>query len=224
MSGRSSKLTCEISTASSTSPNTQIKHLQACFPQHLRLPKGKSSLRILVERFGPLSCNPTKTQLHHHPLPYLSSSSCSLTALHCLLSLSQQLSLLNPASATPTRHKQDFWQAPEWGWILGQSGSHHHQHSTALGSHPLKKLPSFFSDTPPCDGSASQVKAFIGCPPPDSLLDPKSLARVLVMMQMELMGLTLHPRSSWLHRATSAWLWHSHVYPATSSSPPWDSS
>jgi len=74
-----------------------------CFPQHLRSGKQPQNFRGKV---CPVPCNPMQTWPQHHPLLFLSLSCSSPTGTSfSLLSLPQQIFLLNPASATPTRHK-----------------------------------------------------------------------------------------------------------------------
>lgn len=152
----------------------------------------------------PCPCSRKQTQLHHHPLLFLSSSRSSHTAPQ------SQFSFCNTHAAQA--QQQDFGQAPERGRTLGQSGSRH-RHSIAFSSHPPRSDPACpqVSHHHQVMGQHHRSQRASAVCPQILLPDPK----LLVMVQMEMMGHIPRPRSSWLHRAMSAQFWHSHPYHPT---------
>lgn len=108
--------------------------------------------------------------------------------------------------------------------MLGQSGSHRrHRHSTAFSSRPPKS-PSACPQPPhQVMGRQHKSQRALAAHPQILCLTQNCLHGCWRWRKMEITGCILRPRSSWLHGAVSARLWHSHTYPATSTPPPWDS-
>lgn len=157
----------------------------------------------------PCPCSRMQNQLHHHPLLFLSLSRSSRTAPQ------SQFSFCNTHAAQA--QQQDFGQTAERGRTLGQSGSRH-RHSIAFSSHPPRSDPACpqVSHHHQVMGRHHRSQRASAVCPQILLPDPK----LLVTVQMETIGHSPRPRSSWLHRATSAQFLHRHPYSAATTPPP----
>lgn len=163
--------------------------------------------------------------IYASPVAACKPSSTTILCCFCLQAApaAQHLSL-DSASATPTRHKPG-------SEISGRlrSGGGRWDSLAAVTVTVLLSAAIPREATQPVLRCPITTKSWGGptghgvhrLPAPQVLLpDPKLLEWVLVTVQMETMGHSPRPRSSWLRRATSAQFWHSHPYPAATTPPP----